>query len=103
MPYSPKSTGSIDRYARDRSRPRILATSEIVGSIRIEAMCTRLDGNPPKPMVVEESMPIAPILQARTVAEATNYFLGRSDVVSGIDKVTSLKIDGHELLGTFME
>jgi hypothetical protein len=86
-----------------RTDLRSVPTSALVGSIRIEALCTKLDGKPPTAMVVEESMPIAPVLQARTLAEATNYFLAQTDIVEAIDQVTSLKIDGHELLGTFME
>jgi hypothetical protein len=54
-------------------------------------------------LTIEESMPVGPILRASTLDEAVRYFLSKTDVVAELHRVDSFKVNGHELLHTFLD
>jgi len=76
--------------------------AQLMGTVRIEATCVKLGGNRARPMVLEEKLDIAPILRAKTLSDATKYFISATGMVQTIADVRSFKIDGHEMLGTFI-
>jgi hypothetical protein len=47
-------------------------------------------------------MPLTGLLNALDLAEAVKYFLQHTHIAGTVDQVHSFKIEGHEMLGTFI-
>jgi hypothetical protein len=52
---------------------------------------------------VEEPMALKEILNAPTLADAVKHFLANTDAVSDAAEVTSFRVDGREIIATFIE
>ncbi|HEV7699957.1 MAG TPA: hypothetical protein VGO43_06995 [Pyrinomonadaceae bacterium] len=47
-------------------------------------------------------MPIGAILDTQTLSEAMEFFIAHGDYKENILEVHSLKVGGHEMIGTFL-
>ena len=48
-------------------------------------------------------MPLDEILTAPTLADAIEHFLRHTDIVTAAEDVRSFKVEGHEIIGTFID
>jgi hypothetical protein len=98
--------GKIDGKAKidgdGNGRSNIDGDHSASAVVRIEAMCRKARDKSPSMMVLEERMPVKVFLTATTIGEAMNYFIACTDLVEEIGEVRSLKVDGHELVRTFI-
>jgi hypothetical protein len=70
--------------------------------VSVEALCVR-DGDTSSAIhTLEGHTPAGPILAAFTLDDAIQYFLCATDIIVDIREVRSFKVDGHELLHTFL-
>jgi hypothetical protein len=52
---------------------------------------------------VDEYVRVRPLLNAPTLRDAMTFFLAQTDVVLAADGIESFKINGHEILNTFID
>jgi hypothetical protein len=52
---------------------------------------------------IEERVPLKGILDAPTLADAVEHVLHHTDIVLEAEDVTSFKVDGHEIISTFID
>ena len=71
------------------------------GFVSVEALCLRPGDASPAVHTIEEFVPLGPILSAKTLNDALEYFLSKTDIVAEIEEVRSFKVNGRELLPTF--
>ena len=62
-----------------------------------------LPGGGTRVTTVEERVPLSDILVASDLVTAMGHFLSRCDVALGAADVTSLMVNGHELIHTFKD
>ena len=70
--------------------------------VALTALCVRSGEKLPVELTIEEQMPVGPILGAATLDDAVEYFLSNTDTVCDIIEVRSFKVNGRELLHTFV-
>src|SRR6478672_10531869 len=52
---------------------------------------------------IDEDVRVRPLLNAPTLRDAMTFFLAQTDVVLAADEIESFKINGHEILNTFID
>jgi len=52
---------------------------------------------------VDEYVRVRPLLNAPTLRDAMTFFLAQTDIVLAADAIESFKINGHEILNTFID
>jgi hypothetical protein len=81
----------------------MLAVQSSKAFVSVIGVCRRSDGGSPAVQTIEEYMPVGPLLRAVTLNDALEYFISKTDAVAELQRVDSFKVNGHELLHTFID